>query len=282
MDWTFDLTNALRAQGLDVVSLRGELPTHATRTYDRRDPGKMRGMVIHQALSQGYGLATVQAIARYHVGSNSHLKAGGAPGFAYTLAVDADGTVYVCNDVETATWSHGQKLVPDANSTLMGVCALGFYGYTDGAGAQHLADVPPPPQEAALVRVWLACQSLWGWEPNAVHGGLMGHEDLGKASCPGDRLSAVKASIRSGQPLPALVDSRTLEGRAQAVYRQACLAALRYPLGSSGVDGKAGPATAEAIRMFQTDYHLDQSGVWSDETEARMAMIMLARYPRLA
>jgi hypothetical protein len=64
-------------------------------------------MVWHQALCYGYGYRTVENIARYHISAVSHLKAGGAPGFAYTMAVDTDGTVYLANGVDVATWSHG-------------------------------------------------------------------------------------------------------------------------------------------------------------------------------
>lgn len=285
MDWTADLITAMLAHGVVVRDLRGTLATHPTRTYATRDPSKIRGVVVHQALSYGYGVKTVDAIARYHVSPNSHLKSGGAPGFAYTLAVDANGDVFVCQDVETATWSHGQNLIPDANSAFMGVCALGYYTYADGTGRVQRFDTPPPAQEAAIVRVWLAAKALWGWSGWSAHDArpcLLGHQDLGKPSCPGERLHSVLEAITAGRPLPALVDSATLTGRAQVAYRQACLRTLGYPLGSAGVDGKAGPATAEAIRMFQTDYHLSQSGAWSDETEAQMAMIMLAQYPRTA
>lgn len=281
MGWNERLLNALRAHGLMVRDFRNVLAKHPTRTYAQRNPERLRGLVWHQALSYGYGQGTVEAIARYHVGPNSHLKEGGAPGFAYTLAVDGDGMVYLCQPVELATWSHGQKLVPDANSTLIGVCALGHYAWTGTDGRLNPADTPPPPQEAALVRVWLACRAVWGWAADGANGGLLGHEDLGKPSCPGDRLEAVQGALRASQPLPPLVDSTTLSGRAQVAYRQGCLASLGYALGLAGIDGKDGPTTREAVRVFQEDYTLDTDGKWGSWTEAKMQALMLARYPRV-
>ncbi len=282
MGWNERLLNALRAHGLVVRDFRLVLPRHATRTYDQRDPADLRGLVWHQALSYGYGQRTVEAIAKYHVGPRSHLCPGGAPGFAYTLAVDGDGTVYLCQPVELATWSHGQKLVPDANSALIGVCALGHYAWTGSDGKLNPADTPPPPQEAALVRVWLACRAVWGWAVDGANGGLLGHEDLGKPSCPGDRLEAVKDALRAGQPPPPLVDSTTLTGRAQVAYRQGCLAALGYALGLAGIDGEDGPTTHEAVRVFQGDYGLVVDGKWGARTEAKMQELMLSRYPLVA
>lgn len=282
MDWTDRLISNLKAHGLTVRDVRGFLAKHATLRYAERDPSKLRGMVWHQAMSYGYGQQTVEAIAKYHVGPTSHLKSGGAPGFAYTLAVDADGTVFVCQPVELATWSHGQKLVPDANTRLMGVCALGAYTYTGGDGLQVRKDEPPTPQEAALVRVWQAAQALWGWASDAPSGGLLGHHDLGKPSCPGERLETVQRALRAGTALPDVLDTLTLTGRAQVVARQACLKALGFGLGFAGVDGKDGPVTASAVRAFQYSYDLIADGRWGPRTEAEMRAIMLERYPRTA
>lgn len=285
MDWTADLITAMLANGLIVRDLRGTLATHPTRTYATRDPGNLRGMVVHQALSYGYGVRTVDAIARYHVSPNSHLKAGGAPGFAYTLAVDANGDVFVCQDVDRATWSHGQDQIPDANSAFIGVCALGYYTYADAHGQVQRFDTPPPAQEAAIMRIWLAAKALWGWSGWSAKDArpcLLGHQDLGKPSCPGERLHSVLEAIAAGRPPPALIDSTALTGRAQVAYRQSCLRTLGYPLGSAGVDGKPGPVTDTAVKSFQTDYRLTPDGVWGAKTEALMRQIMLARYPRFA
>ena len=99
-------------------------------------------MVVHQALSYGYRVQTVDAIARYHV--SSHLKSGGA-GVRLHLAVDANGDVFVCQDVETATWSHGQNLIPGRQQRVHGVCALG-YTYADGTGRVQRFDTLRQPR----------------------------------------------------------------------------------------------------------------------------------------
>lgn len=279
MDWTEQLIGAMIWRGLRVVDLRASLPRHATRAYAHRDPGGLRGMVWHQALSYGYGQRAVEAIARYHVSPQSHLKAGGAPGFAYTLAVDADGTVYVANGVDVATWSHGQREVPDANTALIGVCALGWYSYRDKDGQEHPGDEPPPPQEAALIDVWRAAQGLWGWKADGTAGGLLGHDDLGKPACPGARLDALQDALRAGLPRLPLRSSLTLSGRARIAYQQACLMRLGYDLGASGVDGQDGAATKTAITHFQRDHGLVQDGRWGERTEAAMQTRMNSLYP---
>lgn len=279
MDWTGRLMEKLVAHGLVVKDVRAVLAKHPTRTYATRDPGGLRGMVWHQALSSGYGQRTVEAIARYHVSANSHLKPGGAPGFAYTLAVDGDGTVFLAQSVDVATWSHGQPRIPDANHALIGVCALGRYTYRDADGVDHPFDEPPPSQEAALVRVWLAAQDLWGWAVDAPRGGLLDHDDLGKPSCPGERLEAVHNALRARLPLPSLVSSLSLTGRARIAYQQCCLASLGLSLGPSGMDGEMGEATRGAITSFQRARGLVVDGVWGPKTEAAMVQAMRARYP---
>lgn len=280
-DWTDRLLRAFADAGLTVRDVRADLPRHATRTYATRDPEHIRGMVWHQALCYGYGYRTVENIARYHISAVSHLKAGGAPGFAYTMAVDADGTVYLANGVDVATWSHGQHLVPDANAALVGVCALGWYSYTDAQGVLHAGDEPPPPQEAALIRVWQAARTVWGWASDQHAGGLLGHEDLGKPSCPGNRLNAVQDALRAGHAPPPLVGSLALTGHARLSYQQGCLAALGYDLGPSGVDGQDGPATRAAVTAYQQAHGLVPDGKWGVLTEASVLAEMRARYPHV-
>lgn len=278
-EWNDRLMQALTKQGLVVRDVTRILERHPTRTYATRDPGKLRGLVWHQALSYGYGQRAVEAIARYHVSPQSHLKAGGAPGFAYTMAVDADGTVFLGQPVELATWSHGQHEVPDANTRLIGVCALGRYSYTEATGTVHRYDEPPPPQEAALVRLWRAAQELWGWHADAEQGGLLGHDDLGKPACPGDRLGLLQERVRAGLPAPAPVSSLTLTGRARVAYQQACLASLGYSMGAAGIDGLDGVVTQSAVASFQHDHGLSVDGIWGPITEAAIRPLLLARYP---
>ena len=263
-DYTDKLVTALQVQGLRVVDLRGKLATHPTRRYKGRPVEGLRGLVVHQALSRAYGQSAVEAIARYHAGERSHLAEGGAPGFAYTLALDADGTVYLAWDVETCTWSHGGGTVPDANSTLIGLCCLGDY-----AGERHTGDTPPPTQERALARVWAACVAVWGWaprtEPGAAVGGLLTHARLGKPACPGTRLDLVVAALRWGRGIPPAGSSSAQHWTTATYWRQAWLSVAGEDVGA--IDGAWGLRSRNALTRWQARRGLPADGIWTDETE---------------
>ena len=264
--WTDRLVSALRVQGVRVVDLRGALATHETRRYKTRPGEGLRGLVVHQAQSRSYGQQAVEAIARYHVSPKSHLAEGGAPGFAYTLALDADGTVYVAWDVEVKTWSHGGGSVEDANSALLGLCCLGDY-----AAPGHAGGAPPPTQERALQRVWTACASVWGWEartaPGAALGGILTHADLGKPACPGSRLALVVGALRWGRGLPPSGPSEAHPWTTQVYWRQAWLSAVAAVPGSIVVDGVWGLRSRGALAGWQAAHGLPADGIWSDDVE---------------
>lgn len=273
------LMQAIQGHGLVMKDVRAILAKHPTRIYAHRDTADLRGVVVHQALTLGYGQRAIEAIARYHVSDRSHLKDGGAPGFAYTMAIDGDGTLYLTQPLTATTWSHGQRKVPDANTALIGVCLLGRYSYTDSAGRLVQHDTPPPPQEAALAGLWRVCESLWHWTSPGPDGGLLSHRDLGKGSCPGDRLVAVQQAIRAGLPIPSPVSALDLSGESRVKYQQACLASLSYPLGPGWIDGVEGNATKAAIATFQHDHDLEADGIWGPITDAKMRQVMVMKYP---
>lgn len=264
--WTDRLVSALRVQGVRVVDLRGTLATHPTRRYKARTGEGLRGLVVHQAQSRAYGRDAVEAIARYHAGPRSHLAEGGAPGFAYTLALDADGTVYVAWDVEVKTWSHGGGSVEDANSALLGVCCLGDY-----AGRGHTGGAPPPTQERALQRLWAACVAVWrwpGWTPHdAPVGGILTHAALGKPACPGTRLEAVVNALRWGRGIPPAGPSEAQPWTTQVYWRQSWLSAVGATPGPVAIDGVWGLRSRGALAGWQTAHGLPADGIWSEDVE---------------
>lgn len=263
-DWTGRLIVELSKQGLRVVDLRGKLATHETRRYKTRPVEGLRGLVVHQAQSRAYGQEAVEAIARYHAGPRSHLTEGGAPGFAYTLALDADGTVYVAWDVEVRTWSHGGGSVEDANAALVGLCCLGDY-----TGPGHTGGAPPPTQERALQRVWAACVAVWGWasrtEPGAAVGGLLTHAMLGKPACPGARLELVVNALRWGRGIPPAGSSSDQPWTSATYWRQAWLRVAGEDVGA--IDGAWGLRSRAALTRWQARHGLPADGIWTDETE---------------
>ncbi len=98
------------------------------KKWKARDSEKLKGMVWHQELGWG----TIEGVAKYHTGSDSHLYDGGVESISYTWAIRRDGQIVLCNDIDKATWSQGYKgRTGDENAEFMSVM---FEGYFRGAG----------------------------------------------------------------------------------------------------------------------------------------------------
>lgn len=170
-----------------MVDSRKSLPKHATKRWASRDPEKIIGMCWHQALSHD---ATARGVAKYHVGPN-HISLEGLPGIAYTLFVERDGTVRLCNSVDLKTPSQGTiSRVGDENADYLAVCFGGDFPGDGHDGTQW----PTGEQIDAGVALWAIARSAWGWS----RFDLIGHSRLGKAACPGHTLDHVIDEIRRG------------------------------------------------------------------------------------
>jgi len=83
---------------------------------------------------------------------------------------------------------------------------------------------------------------------------------------------AVPACVDAEVPDPEPVEQPyppTLKQGSSGLYvklAQQLLKERRYDLGSSGVDGKFGPATAKAVKAFQKDWGLKQDGIIGKKT----------------
>ena len=75
------------------------------KKWKTRDVDALKGMVWHQELGWG----SVEAVAKYHTGKDSHLRRGGVQSIAYTFAVRRNGQIVLCNDLNKAPWSQGFK-----------------------------------------------------------------------------------------------------------------------------------------------------------------------------
>ena len=257
------LVPAIQGLGVpDVLDGRGYLATNpGGLQWPNRDPEALRGLVWHQALSWG----SVEAVARYHTGANSHLYPGGVESIAYTWAIRRNGQIVLCNDFDKAVWSHGYAKRPgNENAEFVSVM---FEGLFDGP---HLDDPsagqPTYLQMLAGLALWHVCKDIWRWHDDALYG----HYLLGKPACPGAALETMVAAIRSNAPVPGY-ELTTVQGRQEA------LKALGYYTGA--VDGLWGPESKGALMRFQSDHGLLADGVWGAATEAAVKTALRALSP---
>ena len=220
------------------------------KKWKKRDVDVLRGMVWHQALAWG----SVEAIAKYHTGANSHLHPGGVESIAYTFAIRRNGQVLLCNDFEKAVWSQGFKgRSGDENAEFIAVVFEGLFsghGVTDPSAGE-----PNDEQLLSGLALWRICSERWGWNAE----GLYGHYHFGKPACPGETLVAVIESVRANVEEPGY-DFGTVEARQQALKE------LGYYRGS--VDGIWGPESRGALIRFQEEEALVPDGIWGPKTEA--------------
>ncbi len=223
------------------------------KKWRRRSIKGLKGMVWHQELGWG----SVEAVARYHTGKNSHLCKGGAESISYTFAIRRDGQIILCNDLNKATWSQGYKgRKGDENAEFIGVMFEGmFHGQniTDSSAGE-----PNFQQMLSAMILWHVCKELWNWHEDDLYG----HHIFDKPACPGDTLQTVINAIRinSTQEQQVTYDFRTGKGRQQA------LKALDYYKGK--VDGIWGPRSRGALIKFQSAARLVSDGIWGPKSEA--------------
>lgn len=236
------LVPALRGLGVQVQDLRDRLPTHAEKTFGRRDPSLLQGLVAHHSAGPSGGVSRLQGVAAYHVGPN-HISSTGCPGICYTLAITDDGQVCILWDLEVAPWSQGDKSKPgDENASWLSVLMLGnFRSKSNAEGGE-----PSIEQFRTYLGLVLACRSVWG--PTFR---LAGHYDFGKPACPGSSMQGLiqAISVKPAGPQPSV--QRIQTGLVELGY---------LPRKKTSVDGLWGPKTRAAVATFQRDQHLKVTG----------------------
>lgn len=243
-----ELFQRATAAGLPITDARGRFTRQGMR-WTRRSPGILRGAVVHQTA----GGDDFDALARYHTGRN-HITAGlaaghpfkdGLPSVAYTFFINKRGAVFLANDIEAVTWSHGDRLeLGDENELFMSICLGGkFRAKGWPAGTED----PTAAQHHALFRLW----DLLAGEFDFTALDLYGHHHFGKDTCPGDTVrSWIEARRASITDLPNDAESR-----------QRALARLGYYKGA--IDGMFGPRSRIALRMFLRDRGLPVTESWT-------------------
>jgi hypothetical protein len=233
-----------------VDDARERLPRHVSRRWHERRVDDLVGMVWHQSLSVG----SADAIARYHVNPN-HISQQGLPGMSYTFFVEPGGDCLLCNDLESTTYSQGDRTRPgDENRMYVAAC---FGGNFDAPGYTGTS-CPTVEQLDVGIRLWLACRESFGLGNDELYG----HYHVGKPACPGTALSQLIETIRADRSRvlkPYRFDLSTAAGRQQA------LAQLGYYDGR--IDGIWGSESRTALARFQESRGLLVDGIWGPQSE---------------
>lgn len=232
---------------------RTDLPVNAGgKKWKTRNADQLKGLVMHQELGWG----TVENVAKYHTGADSHLHQGGVESIAYTWAIRRNGQIVLCNDFDKATWSQGYKGRPgDENAEFMSVMYEGLFqgeGVTDPSAGQ-----PNDVQMLAGLMLWHVCKTEWQWDATDLYG----HFLFGKPACPGNTFQTMIEAIRVNTLKPEF-DFTTVKGRQQALKQ------LAYY--TKAVDGDWGPGSKSALVRFQAENNLVADGIWGPKTEAAM------------
>ncbi len=232
--------------------------------WKNRDVSKLKGLVMHQELAWG----TVESVARYHTGPDSHLGGGNGVGsIAYTFAIRRDGQIVLCNGLDKATWSQGDKSRPgDENTEFLSVM---FEGNFNGYG--HKTETSGEPNDVQLlagITLWLLCKDVWGWQAKSLYG----HYHFGKPACPGETLRKIIDAIRENGNKGKLTFG---QGNMAVKEKQTALKNLAYLKGP--VDGIWGNESRAALIKFQGENGLISDGIWGPFTDNKITEIVTRR-----
>lgn len=145
-----------------VVDLVDKLTTHPSKSYQKRSLSWIEQIIIHHtAGSQG-----PRDIARYHVETNDW------PGIGYHFVIDAYGTIYQTNELDTLSYHCAGQ-----NTRSIGVALIGNF---------ELAEPTPMQYTAAHQLV----SKLYAEFPGIY--GVFPHKNYSATACPGRFLDLKK------------------------------------------------------------------------------------------
>jgi hypothetical protein len=123
------------------------------KKWKKRKAKALKGMVWHQELGWG----SIEAVANYHTGRDSHLHRNGVESIAYTFAMRRNGQIVLCNDLNKAVWSQGFKGRPgDENAEFMSVMFEGLF--TAPSVTDPSAGEPNQEQLFSALMLWRLCR----------------------------------------------------------------------------------------------------------------------------
>lgn len=237
-----------------MLDLRSSLPRNYAKAWPRREPEDLKGVVFHQSL-EDYG--TAWGNAKYHAGPN-HISKEGLPGLSYTIFVDRKtGKAVLANDVECATYSHGNRFTPgNENQRFIGVCFGGNFSGPGYTSCRHMG--PTQEQKRVMELLWPHLAKVFGFLGNQLYG----HYHFGKPACPGHEIAAYIETIRG-----EYYENSDLTGvdLSDNRGRQTLLMKLGFYWGK--VDGLWGPQSKYALIQCQRMLGLEVDGVWGVRTE---------------
>lgn len=229
--------------------------------FKQRDPLQIKGMVWHQALSNG----TVEGVAKYHIGGYGPNQFDELPeGISYTWAIRKNGQIVLCHDFSKSPWSQGFSGRPgDENKEFMSVMFMGLFRAEELEG-----DRPTQHQLLAGLVLWSICAQEWRWNSQDLYGHFM----LGKTHCPGDSLKSIVLDVRSNLPeqsrkidAPSF-DLSTYKGRQEALIHLGFL--------KDTADGIWGPSSRGALQRFQGAHQLVADGMWGPNTQRKLEEVL--------
>lgn len=170
-DDAFTMASAFTVTGVSFKDVRNALAKRGT--YRRRTLASIKKVVVHHS---GTVTGSAEAYARYHTGS---LK---WPGIGYHIVIEQDGTVKLCNDLESISYHSG-----NANSYSVGVSMTGDFSQNE----------PTDKQWASLYKTLAELQN---YLPNIkAPTDFLGHQECpGYASkrCPSLDMDALRYEIK--------------------------------------------------------------------------------------
>src|SRR5690606_1349989 len=112
---------------MQIVDLRGKLPTHKTKKYSTRKESDIRSIAIHHSLTVS---GSPEAFANYHVYTNGWSIMG------YSYVVQRDGTIYWCADHNIIT-----PHVGNSNKHSLGICLVGDFRTQHPRSEEHTSEL---------------------------------------------------------------------------------------------------------------------------------------------
>lgn len=145
----------------------------------------IKGVCFHQT----WGNTDPIKVNKYHIGPN-HISKKGCPHICYTVFIDGNGKITLCNDWKDITWSQGTSKMPgDENRLYVSVCVGGKFKN------KAYPDYPDPSvaQMAGVDLVWKWLQKIFNFPDTAI----FGHFDFGKPTCPGEKIEKYIRLVRT-------------------------------------------------------------------------------------
>lgn len=169
-----------------IHNVSADLLRHATKRYTTRKRDEIQYLVFHHSAVPA--TVPLERIARYHVEERDW------PGIGYHFYIDAEGTIYQTNPLETISYHAGP-----ANPVGVGICVAGSF----------MTEIPTDAQIAAAAHLsaWLL------QELNLDRTAIRGHKEFVNTQCPGDQWFEGK---QWKQHLLAAVDAQIQQAQARA------------------------------------------------------------------